>query len=98
MRLCFIYFNEIKLDDNAKFILDFSNEEFTQEVNFSTKSLNCNLIVKEHIDKKKKLIKDLSKKSRLLLEKGPTYQNDISQIEYRINSRRLITYKKFFKF
>ena len=104
MRPCFIYFNEIKLDDNNTFTLDFSNEELKQEVSFSTKndyfiaSLNCNLIVKEHIDKKKKLIEDLSKKSRLLLEKDPTYQNDIDQIEYCINSRGLITYKKFFKF
>ena len=104
MRPCFIYFNEIKLDDNNAFTLDFSNEELKQEVSFSTKndyfiaSLNCNLIVKEHIDKKKKLIEDLSKKSRLLLEKDPTYQNDIDQIEYCINSRGLITYKNFFKF
>ena len=36
MRPCFIYFNEIKLDDNNKFILDFSNEEFIREVNLST--------------------------------------------------------------
>ena len=60
MRPCFIYFNEIKLDDNNTFTLNFSNEELKQEVSFSTKndsfiaSLNCNLIVKEHIDKKKR--------------------------------------------
>ena len=56
-----MYFNEIKLDENNKFTLDFSNEEFTQEVSFSTKndysitSLNSNLIVKENIDKKKEI-------------------------------------------
>ena len=55
-----MYFNEIKLDENNKFTLDFSNEEFIQEVSFSTKndyfitSLNSNLIVKENIDKKKR--------------------------------------------
>ena len=87
MRPCFIYFTEI--NDNNKFTLDFSNEEFIQEVNFSTKndyfitSLNCNLIVKENIDKKKKLIEDLLKKMSII---------------DRINSRGLITYKKFFKF
>ena len=48
--------------------------------------------------KKKKLIEDVLKKSRLLLEKGPTYQNDIDQIEYGINNRSLVTYKDFFKF
>ena len=42
-------------------------------------SLNCDLIVKEHNDDKNKLIKDLSEKKRLLLEKGPTYQNDINE-------------------
>ena len=68
MRPCCIYFNEIKLDDNNKFTLDFSNKELILQVNFSTKndyfitSLHCNLIVKENIDKRKKLIEDLSKK------------------------------------
>ena len=37
MRPCFVYFNEIKLDDNNRFTLDFSNEEFIQEVHFSPK-------------------------------------------------------------
>ena len=41
-------------------------------------SLNCNLILKEDIKKdKEKLIEELSQKSRLLLEKGAAYQNDI---------------------
>ena len=75
MRPCFIYFTEI--NDNDKFTLDFSNEEFIQEVNFSTKndyfitSLNCNLIVKENIDKKKKLIEDLLKKKSIIIRKRP---------------------------
>ena len=75
MRACFIYFTEI--NDNNKFTLDFSNEEFIQEVNFSTKndyfitSLNCNLIVKENIDKKKKLIEDLLKKKSIIIRKRP---------------------------
>ena len=37
MKPCFIYFNEIKLDNNKKVTLDFSNEEFIQEVNFQQK-------------------------------------------------------------
>ena len=41
-------------------------------------SLDCNLILKEDIKKdKKKLIEELSQKSRVLLEKGAAYQNDI---------------------
>ena len=45
---------------NSKFNLDFSDEEFVQEIEFLSNndyyiaSLNCNLIVKEHIDDKKK--------------------------------------------
>lgn len=44
---------------NNKFNLDFSDEEFVQEIEFLSNndyyiaSLNCNLIVKEHIDDKK---------------------------------------------
>ena len=44
---------------NSKFNLDFSDEEFVQEIEFLSNndyyiaSLNCNLIVKEHIDDKK---------------------------------------------
>ena len=43
-------------------------------------SLNCNLKVKEYIHDKDEKIKELSKKSRLLLEKGPAYQNDIDYL------------------
>ena len=41
------------------------------------------MILKEDIKKdKKQLIEELSKKSRLLLEKGPDYQNDICNIKW----------------
>ena len=70
----FIYFKEIALDDNNKFVLDFSDEEFIQKINFNKNfnyyiaSLDCNLILKEHIKKdNKKEIEELSQKSRLLL-------------------------------
>ena len=98
----FIYFKELLLGGNNKFTLDFSNNEFVQEIEFSPKndyyitSLNCNLIVKEHIDDRKKLIEELSQKSRFLLEKGPAYQNDVGRIEYRINSIDLIPWKDYF--
>ena len=69
-------------NDNNKFILGFSNEEFVQKIKFFKRkdyfitSLNCNLklktIIKEH---KKKEIEELSKISNLLLEKD--YQDDI---------------------
>ena len=83
----FIYFKEIALDDNNKFVLDFSDEEFIQKINFNKNfnyyiaSLDCNLILKEYIKKdKKKEIEELSQKSRLLLEKGAAYQNDIGYL------------------
>ena len=83
MNPAFIYFREIPLKDNNKFTLDFSDEEFVQKINFNKKkdyyiaSLDCNLILKEDIKKEEKIIDELSQKSRLLLEKGAAYQNDI---------------------
>ena len=89
MNPAFIYCKESILNDDNKFVLDFSDEEFVQEVNFLNDlnyhiiSLNCNLILKiivnDHKDNKdrKILIGELSQKSRLLLEKGTAYQNDI---------------------
>ena len=63
MNPSFIYYNEMTFNDNNKFILGFSNEEFVQKIKFFKRkdyfitSLNCNLklktIIKEH--KKKKL-------------------------------------------
>ena len=44
---------------------------------FYITSLNCDLNVKEYNGNKRKLVKDLLEKSRLLLEKGPTCQNEI---------------------
>ena len=61
MRWGFIYFKEIALGDDNKFTLDFSNQEFVQEIDFLSNngyyitSLDCKLTVKNHIhdDKKK---------------------------------------------
>ena len=86
MNPAFIYFNEIILKDDNKFTLDFSYGEFTQEVNFVNNldyyitSLNCKLKMKEYIHDKDQKIQELSKKSRLLLEKGPAYQNDFDYL------------------
>ena len=85
MRSGFIYFKEITLGDENKFSLDFSDQDFVQEINFLSNndyystSLDCKLKVKNHIyhDKKKK-IEELSEKTRPLLEKGAAYQNDIT--------------------
>ena len=86
MKPVFIYFKEIPFKDNNKFVLDFSDDEFIQKVTFEKNinyyiaSLECNLILKEKIKKdKKKQIEELYQKSRLLLEKGVAYQNDIGQ-------------------
>ena len=54
--------------------------EIVYETDFLTKNdyyitiLNCDLIVKEQIDNKDKLLE----KSRSLLKKGSAYQNDIN--------------------
>ena len=89
MNPAFIFCEESILNDDNKFVLDFSDEEFVHEVNFLNHlnyyitSLNCNLILKnivnDHKDNKdrKELIKELSQKSRLLLKKGTAYQNNI---------------------
>ena len=83
MKPSFIYLKEIPFNDNNKFVLDFSDEEFVQKVYFDKNisyyiaSLDCNLILKKEIKKDKKKIEELSQKSRLLLEKGAAYQNDI---------------------
>ena len=75
MKPSFIYFKEIPFNDNNKFVLDFSDEEFVQKVYFDKNisyyiaSLDCNLILREEIKKDKKKIEELSQKSRLLLEK-----------------------------
>ena len=100
MKPIFICFKEIKLDDNNKFTLNFSNTKIIYEIYFLRKndyyitSLNCNLIIKGQNDDKSKLIKDLSEKSRLLLEKGPAYQNNINEISYFVRATELKTVGK----
>ena len=34
MKPCFIYFEEIAISDDNKFTLDFSDQEFVQEIDF----------------------------------------------------------------
>ena len=89
MNPAFVYCKVSILNDDNKFVLDFSDEEFVHQVNFLNNldyyvtSLNCNLILKnivnDHKDNKdrKKLIEQLSQKSRLLLEKCAGYQKGI---------------------
>ena len=60
MKTVFIYFREIPFDDNNKFVLNFSDDEFIQNfdfqknVNYYIASLDCNLILKEEIKKDEK--------------------------------------------
>ena len=83
MKPVFIYFKEIPFNDNNKFVLDFSDQEFIQKVYFDKNidyyiaSLDCNLILKDEIKKDEKKLKNFLKKSRLLLGKDADYQNDI---------------------
>ena len=63
MNMCFIYFDEIPLKDNNKFTLNFFNQDMIQKISFNKitnyyiASLDCNLILEEHIkrNQKKKL-------------------------------------------
>ena len=87
INVAFIYVDELSLDDNNKFILDFSTDDSTQKINFDKKtdyyisSLNCNLILKDEVKKdKKKAVYELSVSSRELNEKGPDYQADFGYL------------------
>ena len=88
MEPVFVYFREIALDKNNKFTLEFSQTDQIYKVHFSCKkdyfimSMNCNLDLQEDLKNTNVLdkIKELSEKSRLLLEKGPAYQNDIKTL------------------
>ena len=77
-------FNETPLEANNKFTIDFSNTELIYQINFTTKNdyhittMNCNLVISNGYGDLIDDIKELSTKSRLLLEKGPAYQFDLS--------------------
>ena len=66
-------------------MLDFSQIEvvyqirFSAEKNYHITSMNCNLIIHNDYEHVSDEIKQLSKKSNLLLEKGPDYFFKIDQ-------------------
>ena len=68
MEPVFICLKEIDFTDDNKFTLDFSHEEHIQEIIFLENkdyyivSLNCYLVIKEHIEHKKNLLKSFLKK------------------------------------
>ena len=72
----FLYFKTAEFLKN-KFVLDFLQTEVVYQIRFSTKkdyyitSMNCNLIIHDDYEHVSDEIKQLSKKSNLLLEKGP---------------------------
>ena len=73
----FIYFQEIALGNDSKFTLDFSDQEFVQEIDFLLNNdyyitrLDCKLKVKNHIhDDKKKNLKNYLKKSTFTLKRS----------------------------
>ena len=75
MRPILIYFREKHLDENNEFTLDFSDQEFVQEIKFLSKnkyyitSLNYKLKLKEYIHKDEKL-KNYLKKVDFYLKKA----------------------------
>ena len=88
MEPVYIYFKEIALDENNKFMLEFSQTDQIYNVHFSPKkdyfitSMNCNLDLQGDLKNTNILdeTKEHSEKSRLLLEKCPVYQNDIKTV------------------
>ena len=76
MKPGFIYFKEIALGDDNKFTLDFSNQEFVQEIDFLLNndyhitSLDCKLKVKIiFMMIRKKKLKNYLKKADFYLKK-----------------------------
>ena len=93
MEPVFICLKEAFLNDGNKFTLDFSDEEIVHEALFSPKkdyyvtSMNCDLKLIRDLNAHRDIldnIKELSDKSPLLLEKGPTYQNDTKNMKLYI--------------
>ena len=88
MEPIFIYFKEVTLNENNKFTFEFSQADQIYKVHFSPRkdyfitSMNCDLSLEQDIKNDGVLdeIKELSEKSRLLLKRGPAYQNDIKTI------------------
>ena len=74
MEPIFFYFKETLLQANNKFTLDFSSMELIYQINFFTEydyyitTMNCNLIIANDYGDLLNDIKELSTKSRLLLE------------------------------
>ena len=91
MEPIFFYFKETPLEANNKLTLDFSNTELVDQKNFSNENryyittMNCNLVIANDYGDLLDDIKELSTKSRLLLEKGPAYQFDLSLIELTLS-------------
>ena len=85
----FVYFKEAILDDDNRFTLDFSDVINVYQILFSPKndyyvtSMNCDLNLLRDFNTHEDIlndIKELSEKSRVLLEKGPAYQNEIHDV------------------
>ena len=85
MRLALIYFTEASLAESNKFILDFSDREHVQPIEFLSNktyyiaTLNCKLRLQEYINEDDD-IKKSSAKSDLLIDKGPDYLCDIDSL------------------
>ena len=79
------------LEANNKFTRDFWNTELVFQIKFSTENdyyittVNCNLVIANDYGDLLDDVRELSTKSRLLLEKGPAYQFDLSLIELELS-------------
>ena len=75
----------MSLEETNKFTLDSSDQGHVQPIDFLSKETyyiatsNCKLKTKEYIHEDGK-VKTLSEKSRLLLEKGPSYLCDTDNV------------------
>ena len=74
--ILFLFTLKIDFTDDNEFTLEFSHEEHIQEIIFLENKdyyiviLNCNLVVKEHIEHKKNLLKSFLKKVHCYFKKG----------------------------
>ena len=84
MEPIFFYFKETTLEANNKIKLDFQNTQLVYQTNFSTENgyyittMNCNLVIAKDYGDLLDYTKKISAKRRLFLEKGPSYQCDLS--------------------
>ena len=104
MNPVFIYQNEIDLDSDDKFTIEFIDNnintfiDLKKDYQYHVCSLNCNIKKKNKtlttFEDSEEDIKKLSELSSELLSKGTAFQNDIAFQTFQILHRKNISYFK----